>query len=89
MDLTLEFYYPWCSVFNAETGLIEDHKRPMLPLTKECFILQEPVITLTTVEPEQTEYQYEQTYLFQINQAISPSENDYQLLLRFMYVKNE
>ena len=89
VDLTLEFYYPWCSVFNAETGLIEDHKMPMLPITKECFILQEPVITLTTVEPEQTEYQYEQTYLFQINQAISPSENDYQLLLRFMYVKNE
>lgn len=89
VDLVAEVYYPSCTIFNTETGLTEEHMMPMIPLTKECFTLQEPVITRTSVEPEQTEYQYEQIYLFQINQAISPTESDYQQLLRNMYVKTE
>lgn len=90
VELIAEVYYPSCSIFNTKTGLIEEHMMPMLPMTEECFVLQDPQMDkLEGGDPSMDEYYYIQNYLFQINKAIEPSEHDYQRAERHIYVMKE
>lgn len=90
VELECEVFYPSCTVFDPATGEQKTHWMPMLPLDKNCFTVSEPELRYmgenTDENGPMSEYYYRQEYLFQVNRDVEPTEYDYQLLSRHMYV---
>lgn len=90
VNLEFDVFYPSCTVFDPATGEQKIHWMPMLPLDKNCFTVSEPELRYmgenTDENGPMSEYYYRQEYLFQVNRDVEPTEYDYQLLSRHMYV---
>ncbi|WP_418672875.1 hypothetical protein, partial [Alistipes putredinis] len=90
VNLEFDVFYPSCTVFDPATGEQKTHWMPMLPLDKNCFTVSEPELRYmgenTDENGPMSEYYYRQEYLFQVNRDVEPTEYDYQLLSRHMYV---
>lgn len=90
VNLEFDVFYPSCTVFDPATGEQKTHWMPMLPLDKSCFTVPEPELRYmgenTDENGPMSEYYYQQEYLFQVNRDVEPTEYDYQLLSRHMYV---
>lgn len=90
VNLEFDVFYPSCTVFDPATGEQKTHWMPMLPLDKNCFTVSEPELRYmgenTDENGPMSEYYYRQEYLFQVNRDVEPTEYNYQLLSRHMYV---
>jgi YD repeat-containing protein len=90
VNLEFDVFYPSCTVFDPATGEQKTHWMPMLPLDKNCFTVSEPELRYMGENTDEngptSEYYYRQEYLFQVNRDVEPTEYDYQLLSRHMYV---